>query len=446
MEEKNDGIFDDMDKTMEIAAVNKEKSEPPQPEIEDFWNMTPAEPKSPPPPPPVQNVLAEKEREREEETGGRVWFPVLTSSVIMIIACVVTLIVSIYPILSQFGVAGGVTHIISPVINAGEPKAMTNVLVVGVDKDGYRTDTMMIATYDNELDKVYVMQLPRDTYVENNGRSGKKLNSAFYSGVDQIKREILIAYGIKVDKYVKVELDGFKEMIDAIGGVEMDVPINMFYNDPEQDFHIWLRKGVQILDGDKAEQFVRFRKNDDGSGYPMGDLQRMEAQRDFLKATMKQLVSVDALKNVEELVKIGQENIETDLTYEEIYDYAVSVITVGQTGIEFVDAPGEATDWPTGSYFVVDYITAEDIARTKFYATDKEIAKLQKIDPGKYYVAPTEEEEEDEEEEEETPVTRPQQSTTTRPAQRPSANTGEGSSVSRGEEEETPSADGAMRR
>ena len=249
---------------------------------------------------------------------------------------------------------------------------------MGVDKDGYRTDTMMVATYNVDTKQITIMQLPRDTYVPNNGRRDKKLNSAYFTGIDQLKKEVNLAYGIEVHKYVEVNIDAFKTLIDAIGGVEVDVPINMIYDDPEQNLHIYLLKGVQVLDGNKAEQFVRFRKNNDGSGYPRGDLQRMEAQRQFITATVKQIVGGDGLKNINKLIKIAQENVNTDLSFNEIYDYCTAVMTTDQE-MQFLEAPGYPKMISGGSYFIVNYDEAVKIAQDCFYATDQEISGMNRV-------------------------------------------------------------------
>ena len=316
---------------------------------------------------------------RKKAKGGRLWPPILASSIFIIIACFVTLTVGIMPVLMQHGFARGMTQIMSPVINAGAPPAYTNVLLVGVDEDGYRTDTMMVATYDIENEKVYIMQLPRDTYVHENGRRDKKLNSAYYSGAEQLRKEIQIAYGIDVHRYIEVNLDGFRQLIDAIGGVEIDVPITMIYDDPTQNFHIYLKKGFQRLDGKKAEQFVRFRKNNDGTGYPMGDLQRMEAQKNFIMATFKQMISIDGLSNINELIKIAQNNVKTDLTFDEIYNYCTTILTLEEGKIEFISAPGAPANLPGGSYFVVDYDGARNVAQNYFYSTSATMAKMKRI-------------------------------------------------------------------
>lgn len=320
-----------------------------------------------------------QEFKREKAGSGRMWPPVLASSLFLIVACIVTISVGILPMLMQLGFARGMTQIIAPVITPGRPPEYTNVLLVGVDKDGYRTDTMMVATYNNETGKVSIMQLPRDTYVHNNGRYDKKLNSAYFTGLDQLKREVQIAYGIETHRFAAVNLDAFKMLIDAIGGVYMDVPINMIYDDPFQDFHIYLLKGPQTLNGDKAEQFVRFRQNNDGSGYPRGDLQRMEAQREFVMATVKQMLSVKSITNLDEIINIAEENIETNLSFDEIYNYAMAVLTSENFNVEFIETPGQAADLPGGSYFVVDYDQARKVAQDYFYATEETMADMKKI-------------------------------------------------------------------
>lgn len=359
---------------------------------------------------------------REKANKGRIWPPVLISSLLLMVACFITLVAAVLPVLTEHGFTRGMTQIMAPVINAGEPPAFTNVLLVGVDKDGYRTDTMMVATYDVETDKVSVMQLPRDTYVANNGRADKKLNSAYYSGIEQLQREIRLAYGIETHKYVEINLEAFRKMIDAIGGVETVVPFNMVYDDPTQDFHIYLiaKKDSQgnplpqLLNGDKAEQFVRFRKNNDGSGYPLGDLQRLQAQKQFIMDAVKQMISIDGLKNIDELIEIAQENAETDLTFNEIYDYCTAILTAQEDAIEFVDAPGDAMTLPFGSYFIVEYDGAKKIAQERFYATQSSLAKMQRV-----VVQPVTPEEEPEDEEDDSTgssaVSRPSAATTSQP-------------------------------
>ena len=121
----------------------------------------------------------------------------------------------------------------------------------------------------NNIDKrVSVLQIPRDTKVDNK-RSDKKINSAYFSGIDVMKREVESVTGLSTDFFATITFDAFKEIVDALGGVTVDVPIDMNYHDPVQGLVIELEAGKQKLDGEHAMMFMRFRKNDDGTGYAL---------------------------------------------------------------------------------------------------------------------------------------------------------------------------------
>ena len=142
---------------------------------------------------------------------------------------------------------------------------VTNILVAGVDVDGYRTDLILMVQVNNIDKRVSVLQIPRDTKVDNK-RSDKKINSAYFSGIDVMKREVESVTGLSTDFFATITFDAFKEIVDALGGVTVDVPIDMNYHDPVQGLVIELEAGKQKLDGEHAMMFMRFRKNDDGTG------------------------------------------------------------------------------------------------------------------------------------------------------------------------------------
>ena len=181
-------------------------------------------------------------------------------------------------------------------------KSYANVLLLGVDKSERLSDVMMIAQLNMVNNSVNILQLPRDTYIDNN-RYDKKLNSAYGSvstnsiddRVAKTMEEIQTLVDIEFDGYVLVTTAGFRDVIDAVGGVEYDVPQDMNYDDDYQDLHIHLKKGMQLLDGDKAEQYVRYR-----SGYATGDLGRIDAQSDFIKEAMKQILEKSNSQTTEE--------------------------------------------------------------------------------------------------------------------------------------------------
>lgn len=151
-----------------------------------------------------------------------------------------------------------------------EPNEPVNILVLGLDigdpdnpnnYDVKRTDTIMVAQYDPNLKDLDLVSVPRDTLVKENGYN-YKINAAYQKGGDsKIKGIVEDLLGIQINYTFKVDYNAFRQFIDAIGGVEMEIERNMFYDDPGQNLHINFKKGtVEHLDGKKAEEFFRWRK------------------------------------------------------------------------------------------------------------------------------------------------------------------------------------------
>ena len=131
-------------------------------------------------------------------------------------------------------------------------------LVMGMDDGNGNTDTIMAVTFDVKGKHVSVISIPRDTLVDV-PRTIKKINAYSTGGIEEVQKEVSGILGFPVDHYITVNLRGFKALVDAVGGVDFEVPINMNYDDPTQNLHIHLSKGMQHLDGEKALQLVRFR-------------------------------------------------------------------------------------------------------------------------------------------------------------------------------------------
>ena len=132
-----------------------------------------------------------------------------------------------------------------------------NILLLGTDDDGYRTDTIMIGRMDVESHTVALLSIPRDTLIDGN-YTVPKINSVYGAagrgeqGIESLKRRLSQLLGFEVDGYAMVNLDAFVELVDLIGGVEFDVPMDMDYEDSSQDLYIHLKKGVQKLNGEQA--------------------------------------------------------------------------------------------------------------------------------------------------------------------------------------------------
>ncbi len=233
-------------------------------------------------------------------------------------------------------------------------QSSVDALLLGVDKEGYRTDVIIYAQLNLADGELNMLQIPRDTYV-NNGRSDHKINSAYgYNKEKQLFKEVKSVIGKDINKYILIDTAGFRDLIDTIGGVDFDVPINMNYDDPVQDLHIHLKKGMQHLDGDKAEQFVRFRKNNDGTGYAMGDVERMQAQSKFIQATIDEVMQLVNVFKLNDLVKSFKKIVKTNYTLNEMLTYAPYIFSVDRDKMVTHQLCGEAKYIGIVSYFVPD--------------------------------------------------------------------------------------------
>ena len=146
--------------------------------------------------------------------------------------------------------------------------------------------------------------------------------------------------GIPVDYTVSVDLRGFRALVDAIDGVDFYIPINMDYDDPVQNLSIHFSKGMRHLTGAEALKVVRFRHNNDGSGYGSEDIGRMQTQQDFLKAVAKKILTPASLTKLDDFVKIFQQYVETDLNLGNLAWLGGEAISIGSDGIDFSTLPG----------------------------------------------------------------------------------------------------------
>ncbi len=199
-------------------------------------------------------------------------------------------------------------------VPASHKEGFYNILVVGTDDDGTRTDTIMIARMNTKDHSVALLSVPRDTMIESN-MTIPKINGAYgyagkgEKGIRNLKSHLAALLGFQVDGYAIVDLSAFVELVDLVRGVEFDVPMRMYYNDPSQDLYIDLQPGLQLLDGEQAMGLVRFRK-----GYATQDIQRTQVQQEFLRALAKKCLNVVNLTKLGDMVDIFMENVQTDLT------------------------------------------------------------------------------------------------------------------------------------
>lgn len=247
---------------------------------------------------------------------------------------------------------------------SSKKKEEINALVCGTNQD--LTDTMIYVNYDVKNGKVAMMSIPRDTYITNEYCNGHKLNSLYRGkNVQPFINQIEELIGVDIDYYLIFDSKMLHEIVDAVGGVEVDVPIRMKYDDPTQNLHIDLKPGVQVLNGKQAEQFVRYRKGNDGSGYAMGDLQRTEVQQQFIKNFIATVLSTKNLTKIPDLINIALDNTDTNITAREALKYSTDVIKVDTSNITSCTAPGEAKYINGVSYFVLDEAKTKTLVENK---------------------------------------------------------------------------------
>ena len=228
------------------------------------------------------------------------------------------------------------------------------ILVCGTDDGNGGSDTIMLAAVDTENKAINVVSIPRDTLV-NEDWTVKKINSAYNrGGIEGVEEQVEKITGFPVDFYVTVDLKAFIELVDAIGGVDFEVPINMNYDDPAQDLHIHFQAGMQHLNGQQAMEVVRFRHNNDGGGYPMQDLDRIQTQQAFLKTVANKLFSLQSVIKVPEFARIFFDNVKSNLALGEMVWFGNQALEIGTENIHFTTLPGEAKTVYGGSYYVLD--------------------------------------------------------------------------------------------
>ena len=215
------------------------------------------------------------------------------------------------------------------------------ILVSGVDDGNGGSDTNILVSVDTETGYIYGVSIPRDTKAHINGKN-HKINFAYNSGgMELMAQTVSEQLGLPVDYTVLVDLRAFQALVDAIGGVDFYIPVNMDYDDPYQSLSIHFSKGMRHLTGSEALKVVRFRHNNDGTGYGSEDIGRMQTQQDFLKAVAKQTLTVSNLTKLDSFCKIFQQYVETDLTVGNLVWLGGEAIGMGAENIDFSTLPGE---------------------------------------------------------------------------------------------------------
>ena len=245
-------------------------------------------------------------------------------------------------------------------LGARKPGVST-ILLAGTDKDGTRTDTIMLLSIDSKQHTASLVSVPRDTLV-NGSYTLPKINGCYgwvgggTDGMEELMDRVSECIGFRPDGYLLVDLDSFVDLVDIMGGVDFNVPVDMYYNDPSQDLYINLAAGEQHLDGQQAMGLVRFRAT-----YAMADLERVNVQRDFVKAAADQWIGVKTIFKIPQLLAWYGDNVVTDLKVSNLTWIATKLMSCKSENMQTETLPGTAG--PT--YYVLDpAAVAEVVNRT----------------------------------------------------------------------------------
>ncbi len=260
----------------------------------------------------------------------------------------------------------------------------TTFLIAGTDEDKTRTDTIMVGCYNSELEELTLVSIPRDTLVEVDdetyrlmvehypepGQRGMKINALHHYGTstdeEDDDRQLGLSFlkswveneiGTDIDYTIRIDFDAFDYLIDSIGGIEYDVPMRMYYNDPGQDLYIDLQPGLQRLDGEQAEGLVRFRHD-----YVNGDIGRVEQQQAFMKALIKQLADKDTIfGNLNSYITTFFKYIDTDMSITDAIKFATVFKNFNTDNVVTYTLPGDIGSLYgiSGGYVIDEYETEE---------------------------------------------------------------------------------------
>ena len=234
-----------------------------------------------------------------------------------------------------------------PTVAQGEDR-VTRFLLLGCDRSTKLTDSILLVSVNETQKCVSILQIPRDTYAEYTDRDYKKLNGGMQArGERGIKTFLSEALGVPIQYFLVLKLDFFRKLVDAIGGVEVEILQDMVYSDPSQDLEIMLPKGKMRLGGKEAEQFVRYR-----SGYVNADLGRLDAQKVFLRAFAKQCKSLSP-GVILRILGLALTGVSTDVGAVDAVRVLKTLLTCDPDTVPMATLTGQAVQGKSGAWYYV---------------------------------------------------------------------------------------------
>ena len=326
-----------------------------------------------------------RENKRKKKTGKKVLL------VILIILIILIGWFTYRTIRNGGGLGGMLATIAGHDENTKKNLKEIKVLILGVstDLDSELTDTIMVASYNPNTQKANLLSIPRDTFTGKNkskATASQKINALY--NINKSPKKTLEAVneltGLDIEYFIVVKTEALIEVVNAIGGVEFNVPIDMKYDDPTQDLHIDLKAGLQKLDGDKAEQLLRWRHSNNIKGvgmttypseYGNDDFGRMRTQRDFIVATMKQTLKPGNIFKIGQLLEIANKNVDTNIELSLAKDYVPYLVEFNTDEMKTATLPGttpDVKDTNNVSVFVVNKTETKELIDSMFFSEETE--------------------------------------------------------------------------
>lgn len=243
------------------------------------------------------------------------------------------------------------------------------------------SDTIIVCSYDPRTQEASMLSIPRDTFIgesKTNAKTTDKINSLYNNGKDPQKTLDAVNQltGLDIKNYILIDTKGLVELVDLIGGVEFDVPIDMKYTDKKQNLYIDLKAGYQKLNGDQVEQLVRFRHNKNGSTYSyeygIEDFGRMKTQRQVMIALIKQTIQFKNIKEIGNIIEIADQYVKTNMNFKSLKDYIPYAVKMDTNNIKAEQLPGQAKYLNGLSFFLADEEEIKEVVDELFNGIKKE--------------------------------------------------------------------------
>lgn len=243
------------------------------------------------------------------------------------------------------------------------------------------SDTIIICSYDPKTQEASMLSIPRDTFIgksKANATTSDKINALYNAGAKPEKtlEAVNELTGLDIKYYVLVDTEALVELVDTIGGLEFEVPIDMKYDDYGQDLHIDLKEGWQKLTGDQVEQLVRFRHNANGStysySYGIEDFGRMKTQRAVMVAIAKQTIKLKNIREIGNIIDIANKYVETNMDLNMLKDYIPYAVEINTDEIKTEQLPGEAQYINGISFFLAEEDEIEEVVQELFLGKPEE--------------------------------------------------------------------------